>query len=346
MEKGKKKGFFKKPEGKTGLLFLAGLILGGGLILYKFLPALIFLLSNLLTAGLLAIGIGALAWFVTRKQTRNLAWFGFKLAMKKVTSWFVKIDPIAIIELYIDDLKNNLSKMDENIVKLKSQMISLKNMITENNKDIDHSMKIMQQAKKKGDQDEFTLKSRKAGRIKDSNLNLTALYNKMYKLYSALTRMYEVSGYVVEDLTDDIKIKKKTHEAIKTGHSAMKSGIKAMMGDTDKRALFEQSLETIEEDVSLKVAEMERFMDMSTSFINTVDLENGIYEEEGFKMLEEWEKNGFDIMMGDFDKQQKESKSGLKALDSGETVVDKELELVTLEAEPVTESKKKWNELF
>ena len=350
LEKSKRKGFFKKPEGKTGLLFLAGLLIGGGLLLYTFLPAIIALFSNLITAGLMAIGIGAFLWIVTRKQTKNLAWFGFKMIMKKVTSWFVKIDPIAIIETYVEDLRDSLQKMDENIVKLRTQMISLKRIIDSNNNDIDESMKIMQQAQKKGNRDEFRLKSRKAGRIKDSNVKLTELYNKMFKLYKALTRMYEVSGYVVEDLEDDMKNKKIEHKAIKAGHSAMKSGIRAMMGDPDKRALFEQSLEHMEEEAATKIAEMERFMEMSTSFIENIDLKNGIYEEEGYAMLEEWEKNGFDIMMGDFDTQQQSSKSGQKALESGKPnkSEDKELELVAVEVDNNNGSTntKTWGDFF
>jgi len=348
LEKEKRRGFFKKPEGKTGLLFMAGLIIGGGLLAWKFLPFIIGLFSNLITAGLMVIGIGAVLWIATRKQTRNLAWFGFKMIMKRVTSWFVKIDPIAIIETYIEDLKKSLQQMDENIVKLRTQMVSLKRIIDSNNDEIEESMKIMQAAQKKGNRDEFRLKSRKAGRTKDSNVKLTEMYNKMFKLYKALTRMYEVSGYVVEDLEDDMKNKKIEHKALKAGHSAMKSGIRAMMGDPDKRAIFEQTLESMEEDAAKKIGEMERFMEMSTSFINNIDLKNGIYEEEGYAMLEEWEKSGFDIMMGDFDTQQKASKSGQKALESGETKeVEKELELVAVERDSgSSEAPKKWGDMF
>ena len=34
---------------------------------------------------------------------------------------------------------------------------------------------------------------------------------------------------------------------------------------------------------------MERFMEMSTSFMDSVDLQNGVFEEEGLKMLEKFE---------------------------------------------------------
>ena len=42
-------------------------------------------------------------------------------------------------------------------------------------------------------------------------------------------------------------------------------------------------------DVNQKVGEMERFMEMSENFMQSVDLQNGVFEEEGLKMLEKWE---------------------------------------------------------
>ena len=69
-------------------------------------------------------------------------------------------------------------------------------------------------------------------------------------------------------------------------------------GDSDKRAMFDMALEAIADDVANKVGEMERFMDMSESFMNSVDLQNGIFEEEGLKMLEKWEKEGVSAILG------------------------------------------------
>jgi hypothetical protein len=69
-------------------------------------------------------------------------------------------------------------------------------------------------------------------------------------------------------------------------------------GDSDKRAMFDQAMEAIADDVSSKVGEMERFMEMSESFMSSVDLQNGVFEEEGLKMLEKWEKEGVSLLLG------------------------------------------------
>ncbi|MBL7807218.1 MAG: hypothetical protein JNN28_05375, partial [Saprospiraceae bacterium] len=51
----KPKNFWERPEGVTGGIFMAAILLGGGYLLYQILPTLITLASNTLyLAGLLA----------------------------------------------------------------------------------------------------------------------------------------------------------------------------------------------------------------------------------------------------------------------------------------------------
>ena len=38
---------------------------------------------------------------------------------------------------------------------------------------------------------------------------------------------------------------------------------------------------------------------MSASFIDSVDIQNGIYEENALRMIEQWEKTGDSILLGD-----------------------------------------------
>ena len=62
--------------------------------------------------------------------------------------------------------------------------------------------------------------------------------------------------------------------------------------------MFDMALEAIADDVSSKVGEMERFMDMSTKFMDGIDLQNGVFEQEGMEMLEKWENEGVSMLLG------------------------------------------------
>ena len=109
-------------------------------------------------------------------------------------------------------------------------------------------------------------------------------------LYRILTKMHDNSEVLLEDTRDQVKLKEQERKAIRTSHSAMKSAMSIISGDPDKRAMFDMAMETIADDVANKVGEMERFMEMSSNFMDSVDLQNGVFEEQGLKMLEEWEK--------------------------------------------------------
>lgn len=95
---------------------------------------------------------------------------------------------------------------------------------------------------------------------------------------------------VLEDTRDQVNLKEQEYQAIKTSHSAIQSAISIISGNPDQRAQFDRALETMAEEVSRKAGEMERFMDTSRHLMDTIDLQNGVFEEEGLRMLENMEK--------------------------------------------------------
>jgi hypothetical protein len=118
-------------------------------------------------------------------------------------------------------------------------------------------------------------------------------------LYRVLTKMYENSQVLMEDIKDQVEVKEQERKAIHASNSAMRSAMSIMSGDPDKRAMFDAAMEAIATDVANKVGEMERFMEMSANFMQSIDLQNGIFEEEGLKMLEKWEKEGVSLILGE-----------------------------------------------
>ncbi len=298
MEEFKPKSFWKRPEGVTGALFLGGLIIGGGYLLYKFLPAIIGLVTNGLYLALLLMALAALIYVVLDPKTRNLVWYMYKSVMRWITGIFVQIDPIGILKSYVEDLKGNLSKMNKQIMTLRGQMHKLKEIILNNQREIRTNLQMASKAKETDKQAVMVLKSRKAGRLKESNIKLEDLYRKMEILYRVLGKMYENSEILLEDIQDQVKVKEQERKAIRTSHSAMKSAMNIISGNSDQRYMFDMALEAIAEDVSQKVGEMERFMEMSSNFMDSVDLQNGVFEEEGLAMLEKWEKEGVSMLLG------------------------------------------------
>ncbi len=294
----KPKSFWSRPEGTTGAIFITAIIALLGYVFVTNIGAIAALIQG--TLGLVAtlLVLGAIIYMVLDPKMRNLVSYMYKSVMRTITGWFITIDPIGILKNYISDLEDNLRKMSKQIGNLKGQMRKLKNMVTENNKEIEHNLLIARKAKEQGDQKHMMLSSRKAARLKDTNGKYVALHKKIGILYKVLSKMYTNSEILLEDTKDQVRVKEQERKAIRASHSAMKSAMSVIKGDPDKRAMFDQAMETVADDVATKVGEMERFMEMSSDFMNSIDLQNGVFEEKGLQMLEEYEKQSTLLLLG------------------------------------------------
>ncbi len=286
----KPKTFWQKPEGVTGAIFLLALLAGGGYLIATFGSVLLGFAGNVLYLSFMLMGLAAIVYMVLDPKTRAMVGYMYKSVMRAITGLFVTIDPIGILKNYVDDLQDNLRKMSSQIGKLKGQMRNLQGIMEGNSKEIEKSLQLASVAQKQGKQQQVILSTRKAARLKESNGKYKKLHSKMEIMHRILGKMYQNSEILLEDTKDQVQLKEQEYKAIKASHSAMKSAMSVISGDPDKRAMFDQALEHIADDVAGKVGEMEQFMDMSANVMSSIDLQNGVFEEQGMKMLEEMEK--------------------------------------------------------
>ncbi len=334
----KPKTFWERPEGVTGGIFLAAIIIALGVITVKSLAFVIGALTSGVGLVVSLLVLGTIIFTALDPKARNLVWYMYKSAMRWVTGIFVKMDPIAILKGYVSDLKENLRKMNRQISMLRGQMHKLQELILNNRKEIQSNLSLASQAKETDKQAIMILKSRKAGRLKESNMKLEDLYKKMEILYRVLGKMYENSEVMLEDIQDQVEIKDQERKAMYASNSAMKSAMSIITGNGDKRMMFDMALEAVADDVANKVGEMERFMDMSENFMKSVDLQNGIFEEEGLKMLEKWENEGVSSILGE------QKQSLIKAAEDDSNVLD--INAPLKRPEPVEVRKNQYDTFF
>lgn len=294
----KPKSFWKKPEGKTGALFLLLTALIGGFFIVTAGSAIIGFIKTTLGIVVTVAVLLAVLYMAFDPKARAVVSYMYKSIMRKITSIFITIDPIGILKNYISDLEDNLKKMSKQIGSLRGQMRKIKNLITTNQDEIKQNLLIARKAKEQGNNQALALNTRKAARLQESNKKYASLHKRMGILHKVLTKMYSNSEILLEDTKDQVKVKEIEYKAIKTSHSAMKGAMSIISGDKDKREMFDQAMEHIADDVANKVGEMEQFMEMSSSVMDSIDLQSGVFEEQGLKMLEEYEKKSSLLLMG------------------------------------------------
>jgi phage shock protein A len=284
------KSFWKRPEGVTGLVFLVALLAGLGLLFTTFSAVIGPFLSTTLGLVVAAAVLLSVVFAIVDPRTRTLISYLYKSAMRKVTGVFVTIDPIGILKSYVEELERNLQDMRKQIGKIRGQMRHLNTLMETNENEIRKQLKLAALAKEKGKNQQMILSSRRAARLRESNQKYQVLLTKMEVLNRVLNRMHQNSEVLLEDTRDQVDLRIQERKAIRASHGAMKSAMSVINGNPDQRAMFDQAMEAIATDVANKVGEMERMMDLSHDFMASVDLQNGVFADEGLRMLEEWEK--------------------------------------------------------
>lgn len=290
-KKQQSKSFFAKKEGKTGLGFL---IAGAAAVAVFHRPVIDFFtriwqdMQTSLLSTVAGFGtLGLLVFIATDKRMRKLVTYGFKSLMRWITSWFTELDPIKILENYVGELDKNFKMLGENISKLRLNIAKLKDTINVNNKEISKSVKLIEEAKRQNRQEVIAVNSNQIGRLKALNQKYSAMVGKMEDLNNVLIKMHSYSSYKLTDTKNEIRMKKQEFSAISSGYSAMRNAQNILEGDYARNERYEAATEALAQDLSVKIAEMDNFMELSSSVFNDMDLQNNIYQLEGMKLFDE-----------------------------------------------------------
>lgn len=292
------KSFWERPEGVTGQIFGVLLIAGAGYLFYLALPYIITLLKNTIYATLLGVVAVVLLFIISDKRFWRLGKYLYMSVMRTITQFFVEIDPIGIMKNYVDELGVRLADMGQRITKLSGMIRQCEQEIKDNNKAGENHLKTMSAAKSQGSRMDMALASREVGRIKEANLTYEDMLEKLRLLHRVLTKYQEVAEFLIKDMGSEIKIKERKREMMKQASSAIASARAIIKGDPDARELFDMANEHLAADYAMKIGEIDDFARVSDSFMQSVDLQNGIYESEAMDMLAKWETNAESIVLG------------------------------------------------
>ena len=293
------RSWFDKPEGKFGAIGLVAIVALLAVGSWFALPFILILLQNTLHTLFLLGAIGFILALVIHPASRNFFCMAYKMIFKGLTSVFIQIDPIMILKDYVQQLYANLEEMSKQIGMVKGTMQNLKRKITDYSTEANTSMTRVKLAQEKGDNKIASIEHRKAKRRQASVQKLSALHQKIEMIMRVLHKMHENGAIMAEDTKDNVELQQDEWEAIKGANSAMRSAMSVISGSGDKRANFEEAMDFLIDDVSMKMGEMENFMDMTSGLMNSIDLDTAVFDDKIVSSLEDWEKKSDSWILGD-----------------------------------------------
>lgn len=288
------KSYFQRPENLVNIAVLGGLGYGGVVLADKILPTLVSVAENTLYLGVLGVGLTGLGLLVVNKDLHKMGAVLWKSGIRWITNKIITIDPIGILKDTLVEVYAKIKEITKSEASLREQIRSLEAAIDSGDKEAEANWKQMAAAKKAAKAGNKSmgrtaiLAGRQAGRVKESNATLNQLLAKLRKFLDVTVRMREGAEFAAEDMKSTIDVKERERKAIRSAHRALNLASRIIKGDREME-MYNLTLEHLNNDYFEKLGQIEQFMNDSQTALDTMDLQNMVFEEDAFKSLEEWE---------------------------------------------------------
>ncbi len=285
------------------MIVLAAIAGFGLLHLNDILEFLIRATSNILELSLLLGALGVLIFLFTSKDVRTAVFFLFKSLMRSITGTVIQLNPIAIMKIYVQDLKDKRQKMQGQIDTLAGQLVKLNKKINENNESIKQKFaeanKASSLSDRPGMKEQAKLAKIEGAGLQEMNEKLAPLQRNMKMVLAFMEKVNQSADYIIKETEIKVRLKETEYQIVKESSNALKTAVSIFKGDPDKRFYFDESMEYIQDDMSKKLGEMKRAMDLSMDFINGVDIQTGVLSDKGQALLEAYNKGEFGLIQTD-----------------------------------------------
>lgn len=302
---GTPKRFWERPEGGFGIFVIGAMVTGAFIFLKLFgdfivsgLNTAIEIVGKGITLGLLGLTAFAIYQIVTSPKFQALISYGFKLFCRWTWGQIVELDPIGIMRIYIDKLKEKLEVMEQGIAELSGQIRKIKEIMAKNELKQKEALGKASLANQEGMKAQFSLQARKAGRAEQSNIRYSDLLSKLEMLLFMLRKYKSASEVMIEDMIDNVDVMETERKAMQGGYKAMKSAKAILAGSDAESQLYDQAVEFAQNDYGMKMGEIENFMETSKGFIDGLDLENGAFDADALAKIQEWEDKADSLLLG------------------------------------------------
>jgi hypothetical protein len=293
---------WEKPGGTLGMI-VAGLAVGGGcILLYKILPFLISLTTNILTLSLLVGALAAIGFLITNKRFRKTCSMVYFMLMRKITGFFIEIDPIAIVEKKVQEMKKKILEIDKHMGSINGLNKQNERKIDDKKSQLQKQIDLLNEYNKAGKRAEAGIAERQAVRLQGAIERQMKRLEDSKKWYEILKSLKHAAELTVLDTENEVNDRKEEFESIKAQHKAFSSIMSIMKGDPDQMEDFTRAMDFMAYDITQKLGEMSNVIDETGGILSQMAIEDGVASKRADELLRRYEANGIDGLFSAFEK--------------------------------------------
>lgn len=289
-----------KPGGTLGKI-VAGLAIGGGcIVLYKILPFLITLTTNILTLTMLVGVLAAIGFLITNNRFRQTFSMMYFMIMRKITGFIIEIDPIAIVEKKVQEMKKKILEIEKQMGSLNGLNKQNERKIEEKKKQLQNQIDLLNEYNKVNKRAEAGVAERQAVRLQGAIERQMKRLEDSKKWYQILKSLKHAAELTVLDTENEVNDRKEEFESIKAQHKAFSSIMSIMKGDPDQMEDFTRAMDFMAYDITQKLGEMSNVIDETGGLLSQFAIEEGVASKKADALLKQYEENGIEGLFSAF----------------------------------------------
>jgi hypothetical protein len=303
----KAKDLWKQPGGtlaKVGLWVMGGSLIYG---LFKALPYLILFTQNIFTLVLLLMGLGCVLYVAFSPEMRRILKLIYLQICRKLTGLIVEIDPIAILENSISEMKKKLQTVKQRITDIGSTLVGMKSKLTEYKsefKDNVETVKVIKESlvTKKLDakqrmayQGQLTIAQNNVSMLSEQIKSQEERIKKTEKYIDILEKLEIAATTKIKVAESTVEHKKDEYEQAKKMRSAVQSLTSIFSSSWLTKSMEEQmALTVVSSTINDSIAEMNRLLDGSNDILINYDISSMANASKVDEIIANFDNNGFE----------------------------------------------------
>lgn len=276
---------------------MAGVGYLGFVILAAMLPTLIAAAESLVLLVGMAIVFGLPALYMITNPL--VVWGFFKTLAWNFTKFMIKMDPLSVMDRYVEYLRKKLKGLGVAIEILTGKRDKLSRKIDDLNVTITENVKFGKAAQSQGQNAAAGTYGIKIQTDRSTLNLLTPLLARANKNLDLMQRLAENWGVSIEQLTYQIQGKRAEYEIISETFKGLKTAEDFINSDNDAAKLYGQSVIELENQVTQRMGYIEEFERKSKGLMTNISIEKQANMDAGLAELQSYMEGG-QLMLPDF----------------------------------------------
>lgn len=284
-----------KPGGTLGLIVATIAGLGGCMLLYKALPFLIAMTTNLITLGVELLVFGGLIYLVCDKKFRKNFSMIYFIIMRKIAGIVIETNPIAILKNKIIEFKKKIKEVEKQLGNVKGLIIENKKRVDKKKEELEDQIIRQKECVKAGENEAAKVHEKQIARLEKSIEKNKKRLEESIKYEEILQKMKKHADLVVLNMENEVNDMEEEFESTRAQHKATMSILSIIKGDPDDMEDFNYAMDYMERDINSKLGEMSMIIDGTSSLLVDIQVEDCVTSAKAAEIIRRYDEANGDI---------------------------------------------------